>query len=156
MSYLASLPFGLMLVLGIIAPPATPSAVTTSTGTVASTPDTTAADPSTVNVRSRLTDRYAPLPETLDQAGLLEGFEGVSRSVDQCVSRQLKLDGEFSSGKVEVNLTVGPDWKVSRLRLPRPVRQTTFGACMQAHSSRWRFPQFTGKPVKASKRFVVR
>ncbi len=151
-----SLPFSLLLVLGIVGTPGAPAGVTSTTGAVADASVETDAPSEPVNVKSRLAERYQALPTTLDRDGLAEGFQGVSRSVDQCVSRQLKIDGEFAEQTLSVDVTVGPDGKVSRLLLPRPVRKTIFGACMQAHSSRWRFPPFTGRPIKASKRFIVR
>jgi hypothetical protein len=151
-----SLPFNLLLVLGIIGAPGPAPSVTSTAGVVAEAPASTETTEGSVNVKSRLAERYDALPTTLDRQGLAEGFHGVSRSVDQCVSRQLKIEGAFHTTTLSVNVTVSPTGKVSRLKLPRPVRKTIFGACMQAHSSRWRFPPFTGRPVKASKRFIVR
>ena len=95
MSYLASLPFSLMLVLGLVAAPETPPATSPAPTAVAATPNTPT--PAGVDVSSRLTRQVEALPVTLDREGLVEGFDGVSRSVDQCVSRQLKIEGEFDA-----------------------------------------------------------
>lgn len=156
MSHFAALPVSLLLVLGLAGAPSTAPVTSTQGSVIANSSEADVAPAESVNVRSRLAERYTALPETLDRDALAEGFRGVSRSVDQCVSRQLKIEGNLAAQRVDVKLTVGKDGKVSRLKLPRPVRKTIFGACMQAHSSRWRFPPFTGKPVKATKRFIVR
>ena len=110
---------------------------------------------SSVNRGSRLADRYA-VPRTLDRDAIAEGFLGVSMSVSQCMSRHMKRAGESPAPRVEVRVTVARDGKVSRMRLPRRVRRTVFGTCMRAHSSRWRFPPFTGRPIQVKKQFVLR
>ena len=106
-------------------------------------------------VSSRLyRDRPEP-PETLDRSALVEGFYSVGRSVNQCVSRHIKRRGERPAERIKVLVTISQDGRVSRFTIDRNLRSTVFGACMNAHSSRWLFPEFTGKPIQAAKKFVV-
>ncbi len=150
MAYLTSVSLGLFLLVS--SPSVNPTQAGDRPEVSAGTVVTLAAP---VHVESRLGRGYVVLPATLGREGLDEGFTGVSISVSQCVNRHLKREGESPARRVEVNLIVRRDGKVSRMRLPRRVRRTVFGACMKAHSSRWRFPPFTGKPIRVKKRFIL-
>jgi len=151
MSYLASISLGFLLVSSPVSE--RPADQEESVGVVSSNQDQHGA--SLVNVESRLATRYV-VPKTLDRNDIDEGFLGVSMSVSQCMGRHMKREGESPASKVEVKVTVGRDGKVSRVRLPRRVRRTIFGTCMRAHSKRWRFPPFTGRPIQVKKKFVLR
>ena len=83
------------------------------------------------------------------------GFSGIARSADQCLSRFRKKGETFPLESIRVEVTIKPNGRVSRMVLPRKVRWSAFGRCMKAHSDRWLFPVFEGRPIRAAKVFRV-
>jgi len=101
-------------------------------------------------------DNAAPsLPDTLKREDLVRGFRNVRRSADQCLERHIKRQGRLPKGKVKVVVTINGNGRVSGLNMDREVSNTLFDSCMRAHKSRWRFPEFSGKPLLVSRVFVL-
>jgi hypothetical protein len=105
--------------------------------------------------RTEVDDAAASLPDTLKREDLVRGFRNVRRSADQCLERHIKRQGRLPKGKVKVVVTIDGDGRVSGLNMDQEVSNTLFDSCMRAHKSRWRFPQFSGKPLLVSRVFVL-
>ncbi len=84
------------------------------------------------------------------------GFVNIRKSVFQCVEKHTKRSGmRMEQSKVRVTVTIANTGQVQAVNIDAGLRNTIFGACMQAHTSRWRFPQFTGTPMKVKRAFVI-
>jgi predicted Zn finger-like uncharacterized protein len=97
----------------------------------------------------------AALPKSLDKAALDKGFEGVRRSVDQCLARHRKVHGEPPKGKVKLGVTISRSGQVSALSIDDDVANSVFHSCMLSHRTRWAFPAFDGESIEVRKSFVL-
>ena len=84
----------------------------------------------------------------------LGGLKRVSKSVQECQKRQMK-SGDSIAAKVYLTLTVEPSGKVSKLRMSKSVRGTTFAKCLLSKQDRWNFEAFEGKAVELRQGFVL-
>jgi hypothetical protein len=101
-------------------------------------------------------EKSAPqLPSTLDKAALAKGFKGVRRSVQQCVERHIKREGQLPKGKIKLGVTILKSGRVSAVSMDKEVHNTVFHSCMRSHRSRWSFPAFEGEPIQVRKSFVL-
>lgn len=101
-------------------------------------------------------DKEAPqLPSTLDKEALAKGFKGVRRSVQQCVERHIKREGQLPKGKVKLGVTILKNGQVSAVTMDQEVQNTVFHSCMNSHRTRWSFPAFEGEPIQVRKSFVL-
>lgn len=96
------------------------------------------------------------LPQRPDRQALLEGFAHISRSTQQCLERYKKRHPRAPVETLRVEIQVQRDGSVSQLQVDRVVRETSFGRCLQAHSSRWRFAPFTGEPIQVARNFQLK
>ncbi len=79
----------------------------------------------------------------------------VSDSVRRCAQRHHAAEGRLGRSRVEVRLTVEPSGAVSRVRLPRDIRDTAFSACLNSHRGRWRFGSFSGDAATIVRTYIV-
>ncbi len=79
----------------------------------------------------------------------------VNNSIVRCNQRHVAEEGLLEHPRVELSLTVQPSGRVSGIELPRELRNTAFGRCLQTHRERWTFPSFRGSAVTLQKTYVV-
>jgi len=102
------------------------------------------------------TEVVKDVPETLSRAAVQQGFKKVGQSVQQCLDRYLKKSGGTPpAGKVKVVVTIKNSGSVSKVSVGQ-LASSTFGKCVLGKSSLWRFPVFSGPPIKVHRQFVLR
>lgn len=79
----------------------------------------------------------------------------VNNSIVRCNQRHIAEEGALATPRIELTITVQPSGRVSAVTLPRGLRDTAFGRCMQSHRERWLFPAFTGSATTLTKTYVL-
>ncbi len=79
----------------------------------------------------------------------------VSDSVNRCTQRQIMQEGDMPQGRILLNLRVQPDGSVSRVRVDRAMRDSSFDRCLQSQRERWQFPPFGGDAMDLERTYLV-
>lgn len=79
----------------------------------------------------------------------------VESSIQRCHQRQVTEEGSMPAARVEVELTVQPNGRVSEVSVGRQLFDTTFDRCLQGHRERWSFGPFAGEAVTLQKTYVL-
>jgi predicted Zn finger-like uncharacterized protein len=79
----------------------------------------------------------------------------VETSIQRCHQRQVLEEGSMPSQRVQIELVVAPNGRVSEVSVGRTLQDTTFDRCLQGHRERWSFPPFAGEAVTLQKTYVL-
>nr|ADI21619.1 hypothetical protein [uncultured myxobacterium HF0130_06F04] len=90
---------------------------------------------------------------SLDSAAIGKVVRRGQKAVQACYEKELKRDDSLS-GKVEVEVTVGEDGKVSDVYIDDALGSSSLKGCIKSRVKRWRFPKPDGGEVTFSFPFI--
>jgi len=87
------------------------------------------------------------LPDGLTEKAIGQVVADNSSSMKLCFNESMRK-GEKLAGKMEMEVTIGPDGQVTDVQITSDqFRKTTMGTCTVRRIKNWRFPQYNGEPV---------
>lgn len=100
--------------------------------------------------------KYAGLkrPGQSDRLAFASGLKSVSRTVQECHKRELKM-GQVAVAKIYINIVVNPDGTVSRFSVDTAGISQNFVNCLEAKKDRWVFQAFEGEAIELRQGFVL-
>jgi hypothetical protein len=79
----------------------------------------------------------------------------VQSSIQRCHQRQITEEGSMPVQRVQIELTVQPNGRVSGMSVGRELEGSAFDRCLQGHRERWSFGPFAGDAVTLQKTYVL-
>ncbi|MFA5623444.1 MAG: GYF domain-containing protein [Bradymonadales bacterium] len=100
--------------------------------------------------------KYAGLkrPGQSDRLAFNSGLKSVSRTIQECHKRELKM-GQASVSKIYINIVVQPNGTVKSYKVDSKQVSQNFLNCLDAKKDRWVFQAFEGENIELRQGFVL-